>query len=205
MIDWDGPINGTAFHGANLETANLEDADIDASDFDVTGPAALPAARHAVLDSVHESILDHWRDGDLLFELFELNAPDESRPDAADAMAALWDIAANGDLPAPIAGCSLAWLMQDGLWPEELGQFLDALYYALTDAGFGDSGTDDAAGRVIDYADALFEDAEPDEIALFGLDPGFSCWFAGAGCDMAWFFIDLNESRCGLLLATDTD
>ncbi|HET7588177.1 MAG TPA: hypothetical protein VFL45_08865 [Gammaproteobacteria bacterium] len=207
MIDWDGPADGGTFHSEDLETFDLQDEDLDASDFEAPAPAALPASRQEVLDRVHDEILRHWRQGDLLFEVFELDAAGANRATPADALAALWDVAANGDMPAPIAGCSLAWLMREGIWHEDVQQFLDAIYYAVTDAGFGDPGldADSAVELVRDYADALFEDAEPDEVWLFGLDPGFSCWFAGAGCDMGWLFINLRESRCGLLLATDTD
>lgn len=207
MIDWDGPAGGTGFHSEDVETFDIQDEDLDASDFEAPAPAALPASRQEVLDRVHDEILRYWRQGDLLFEVFELDAGGASHATPADALAALWDIAANGDLPAPIAGCSLAYLMEEGIWHEDVQQFLDAINFALTSAGFGGAGAeaDQAAELVRDYADALFEDAEPDEVWLFGLDPGFSCWFAGAGCDLAYFVVNLHESRCGLLLATDTD
>jgi len=206
MIEWDGPAEA-GFHSVDVETFELEDTDIDESDFGVSGPAALPAARQETLDRVHDEILRLWHQGDLLFEMFELSAGSSARVTPADALAALWDIAANGDLPAPIAGCSLAYLMEGGVWHESVQQFLDGLYYALTEGGFGDEGAEaDVAEELVhDYADALFEDAEPEEIWLFGLDPAFSCWFADSGCDMAYFFVNLREARCGLLLATDTD
>lgn len=207
MIDWNGPRDGGSFHSEDAETFDLQDEDIDASNFEAPAPAALPASRQEVIDRIHDDILRHWRQGDLVFETFELESNGTSRATPADALAALWDVAANGDLPAPIAGCSLAWLMEEGVWHEDVQQFLDAIYFALTEAGFGEEGLDPAtAAEVVgDYADALFDDAEPEDVWLFGLDPGFSCWFAGAGCDMAYFFINLRESRCGLLLATDTD
>lgn len=206
MIDWEEPKN-RGFHSEDVETFDIEDEDLDASSYEVPGPAALPAPRQELIDRVHDEILRHWRQGDLLFEMFELNAAGSARVTPADALAALWDIAANGDMPAPIAGCSLAYLMEAGIWHEDVQQFLDGIHYSLTDGGFGDRGLDDDAAVELtrDYADALFEDAEADELWLFGLDPGFSCWFAGAGCDMAYFFVNLRESRCGLLLATDTD
>lgn len=207
MIDWDGPSTHARFHNDAAETVDIDDDDLDTSDFGASTPAALPAFRQSVLERVHTAIVDHWHHGDLLFDVFELDAAATGDVTPADALAALSDIAANDDLPAAIAGCSFAWLMQNGIWQETLHQFLDAMYYALTDAGFGTPGLSAGAAIewVTDYADALFGDAEPDEIWLFGLDPGFSCWFAGAGCDMAWFFMDLNESRCGILLATDMD
>jgi hypothetical protein len=207
MIDWEGPVSDGGFHTIDAETYDLEDEDLDTSGFEVSGPAALPVARQETLDRVHDEILRCWRQGDLLFELFELSSVGGTTVTPADALAALWDVAANGDMPAPIAGCSLAYLMEGGIWHENVQQFLDALYFALTDAGFGDDGIDSGAAieLVRDYADALFEDAEPEEIWLFGLDPGFSCWFAGGGCDFAYFFVNLREARCGLLLATDSD
>jgi hypothetical protein len=207
MIDWDGPADGATFHSDGPETFDIGDEALDASNFEVDSPAQLPASRQDALDRVHDEIIDHWRQGDILFEIFDLRASGASRATPVDALAALWDIAAAGILPDPIAGCSLAWLMQNGIWHENAPQFLDAIYYALTDAGFGEPGVDpDTAAELVgEYADALFDDAEPDEIWLFGLDPGFSCWFAGAGCDMAWFFVNLRESHCGLLLATDAD
>lgn len=207
MIDWREPEDAGGFHSTEVETFDIEDEDLDASGFETAGAATLPAERQETLDRVHDEILRCWRQGDLLFELFELDAGGSTRVTPADALAALWDIAAAGDMPAPIAGCSLAYLMEAGIWHEDAQQFLDGIYYALTGAGFGDAGLEPeaAAELVRDYADALFDDAEPGEIWLFGLDPGFSCWFAGADCDMAYFFVNLRESLCGLILATDSD
>jgi hypothetical protein len=207
VIDWDGPGDGASFHSDEPETFDIGDDDLDASGFEASSTAEMPASRQDALDRVHDEIIGHWRQGDVLFEVFDLRTGGAKRATPADALAALWDIAAAAALPAPIAGCSLAWLMQNGIWHENASQFLDAIYYALTDAGFGGPGVDPdtAAEMAGEYADALFDDAEPDEVWFFGLDPGFSCWFAGAGCDMAYFFVNLRESRCGLLLATDTD
>ena len=205
MSGWDRSIEGLNFHTVEAELLFVADEELSAGRLEVGGIAVLEPERQAVLDELHERLSALWSEGGLVHELFEIEADDELQCSAADMLAAFWDIADNGDLPAEIAGCSIAYLMDGGIWEEDLQQLGDALYLALAGGGAGGEGIefDEAAELTNAYLDALVGEGGSEDLHLFGLDPGFSCWFCGEDWDLAYVVVNAADGWMTLLLATD--
>lgn len=205
MSGWDRSIEGLNFHADEVELLFVSDEELADGRLDVGGIAELEPERQVVLDELHERLTELWTEGGLVHELFEIEPDEEVQCTAADMLAAMWDIAENGDLPADIAGCSIAYLMDGGIWEEDLQQFGDALYLALAGGGAGGEGVDfdEAAELANAYLDALVGEGGSEDLRLFGLDPGFSCWFCGEEWDLAYVVVNPADGWMMMLLATD--
>lgn len=199
------------FHSDPADTRLVEDEDIDAVDLATGDPVAIPSPGRQAMETVHRELRRSWVTGGVVFQAWELDddeSPDDAPDPGADTVVSLlWSLADNQDLPADIAGCSIAWLAEGRIWDESPQQFGDAIYRALRDGGvLGDGLAEDHAERLTrDYLDALFDETDEDEIFLFGLDPGFSCWFCDGEYDIAYAILNLDAGWFALFLATDSE
>jgi hypothetical protein len=211
MAIWSVDEFSGQFHSEPTEAQLVNDELIDEVVLTTGDPMAIPGPRRQVMEAVHREIRRSWMTGGVVFQAYELEEPDtdiESEDPGPEAVVSLfWSLADNQDLPSDIAGCSIAWLAEGRLWPESMQQFGDALYRALRDGGvLGDGVAEDQAERLtIEYMDALFGEAEESDVFLFGLDPGFSCWFCDGEYDIAYAIINLDAGWFGLFLATDSE
>jgi hypothetical protein len=205
MSGWDRSIDGLGFHTDSAELFFVSDEELADGSLEVGAPIEFDPERQAVLDELHERLSELWSEGGLVYELYDVEAADDADCGAADMLAALWDIADNGDLPTEIAGCSIAYLMDGGVWEEDLQQLGDALYLALAGGGAGGEAIDfdEAAELTNAYLDSLLGGGSSEDLHLFGLDPGFTCWFCGEDWDLAYAIVNLAEGWMALLLATD--
>lgn len=199
------------FHAEPADTRLVDDEDIDAVALATGDPIAIPSPGRQAMETVHRELRRSWVTGGVVFQAWELDdseeADDAPEPGADTVVSLLWSLADNQDLPADIAGCSIAWLAEERIWEESAQQFGDAVFRALRDGGvLGDGLADDHAERLTrEYLDALFEGSSREDIYLFGLDPGFSCWFCDGEYDIAYAILNLDAGWFALFLATDSE
>ncbi|MGD8378642.1 MAG: hypothetical protein PVJ40_01080 [Gammaproteobacteria bacterium] len=207
MAIWNPEEASGLFHTEDVESLSILEEELSDGALTVVGPQMLSADRRAPLHQLHRYLHRLWPGGGTFLQLYALDDEDGLPEEvvAADVLAALWDIADAGDLPPDIAGCSLAFLMDNGLWPESVAQFGDALFLALSGGGALGEGLESgmAADLARDYMDALFGEADDDALTLFGLDPDFSIWFRGEGYDIAYVMVNLDEGWLAIFGATD--
>ncbi|MEA5445414.1 hypothetical protein VCB98_06240 [Gammaproteobacteria bacterium AB-CW1] len=211
MAYWSMDEFSGRFHTEPEDTVVVDDAAIDEVGLATGDPIAIPAPGRQVMEKAHRELRRSWVTGGVVFQAWDLDdseAPDDDEdPGPETVISLLWSLADNQDLPADIAGCSIAWLADARIWSESTQQFGDALYRALRDGGvLGDGLEADHARQLTeDYLQALFDDSEEDDLFLFGLDPGFSCWFCDGEYDIAYAMINLDAGWFALFLATDSE
>ena len=211
MAIWSVHEYSGSFHSEPGDTLLVDDELIDEVDMSTGDPIAIPTPRRQVMEAVHREIRRSWVTGGVVFQAYELDDSDVAEaaddPGPETVISLLWSLADNQDLPSDIAGCSIAWLADERVWPETRQQFGDAVYRALKEGGvLGDGLAEDQAERMTgEYLDALFEEAGDEDVFLFGLDPGFSCWFCDGEYDIAYAIINLDAGWFGLFLATDSE
>lgn len=199
------------FHAEPADTRLVDDEDIDAVALATGDPIAIPSPGRQAMETVHRELRRSWVTGGVVFQAWDLDdseeADDAPEPGADTVVSLLWSLADNQDLPADIAGCSIAWLAEERIWEESTQQFGDAVFRALRDGGvLGDGLADDHAERLTrEYLEALFEGSSREDIYLFGLDPGFSCWFCDGEYDIAYAILNLDAGWFALFLATDSE
>ena len=115
-------------------------------------------------------------------------------------------IAWNRAFPPEVARCPVEYVRQSGFWKESVQRFGDTVCWALQQGGAYSEPMPhlEAATLTEWYLDALFGETPEDRLFIYGLDPGFSCWFYQI-CDLAYVIINLHEDWVALLLATEVD
>ncbi len=208
MASWSERDYGGSFHTDAEDVLDLDDERVEAITTTVGDPIFLPAGRRQVLEGTHRHLRRAWVSGGAFFQLYSLETdPDDDAVVPETVVSLFWDLADADDLPADIAGCSIAWLAEGRLWPETVQQFGDALYKGLHEGGVAGEGLsrEEAVEQVNDYLEALFGETPESELHLFGLDPGFSCWFCDGEYDIAYAIINTRDNWFGLFMATDSE
>jgi len=213
MALWSADKFSGRFHSdpESQDMMAVDDEAIDAVGLASGDPIAIPAPGRQLVEGVHRQLRRSWVTGGVVFQTWELDDSEEGEdpedPGPETVVSLLWSLADTQDLPADIAGCSIAWLADERIWAETPQQFGDAVFRALRDGGVLGDGMDEHQARSMteDYMEVLFDGAEADDLFLFGLDPGFSCWFCDGEYDIAYAILNLDAGWFALFLATDSE
>ncbi|MCP1727315.1 hypothetical protein J2T60_001280 [Natronospira proteinivora] len=211
MAYWSVEQFSERFHSEPSDTLIVEDDAIDEVDLAAGDPMAMPSPARQTLENVHRQLRRSWVTGGVVFQAWELDDSEEDDdsedPGPETVVSLLWSLADTQDLPPDVAGCSIAWLADARIWPETTQQFGDALFRALRDGGVLGDGLDAGQAQQLteQYLEALLDDTPKEDLFLFGLDPGFSCWFCDGEYDIAYAIINLDAGWFALFLATDSE
>lgn len=196
------------FHNPPEDPVSIDDEAVEAAGPVAGDPLALPEERRQVMANLHRLLRRSWVGGGAFCQLYNLDRSEGDAEITPETVISLfWDLADADALPVDIAGCSIAWLAEGRLWPESPQQFGDALYKALAEGGVAGEGLspEEAGEQVADYLEAIFGVAAEEDLHLFGLDPGFSCWFCDGEYDIAYVILNTEEDWMALFMATDQE